>query len=91
MANGMPGDHPLSDLRYGRGTGYGDAFDALALALLERPGAHREDVERIVSDMPSVYTASQEQIGSAVAQALARLHALRDDLDGAHSETAQDT
>jgi len=91
MPNGKPGDHPLSDLRYGRGTGYGEEFDALALALLERPGAHREEVERIVSYMPSVYMASQEEIGSAVAQALARLCALRDGLDGAHPETMRDT
>ncbi|MDR6671522.1 hypothetical protein [Xanthomonas sp. 1678] len=90
MPNGKPGDHPLSDLRYGRGTGYGEAFDALALALLERPGAHHEEVEHIVSYMPGFGMVSREEMDAAVAQALHRLRTLRDGLDGAQSETAQD-
>ncbi|MBN6149280.1 hypothetical protein JR065_02925 [Xanthomonas sp. AmX2] len=90
MPNGKPGDHPLSDLRYGRGTGYGEEFDTLALALLERPGSHHAEVERIVSYMPSVYVATQEDIASALAQALPRLRALLQQCDGAGPENTHD-
>lgn len=90
MPNGKPGDHPLSDLRYGRGTGYGEEFDALALALLARPGSHHAEVERIVSYMPSVYMATQEEIVGALAQALPRLRALLQQGDGADRENAHD-
>ncbi|KAB7766265.1 hypothetical protein [Xanthomonas maliensis] len=76
MPNGKPGDHPLSDLSYGSSSGYGEAFDTLARALLKRPDAKAE-LERIVNAVPSVYMASQQEIDAALAQALPRLRALR--------------